>query len=71
MKTAMVIALFAAAMFLDYIPGWKSRKKRGNLVYSMLLTISFIILFLFSVDVKLPSPSIVIQDFIETMIPLK
>ncbi len=71
MKTAMVIALFAAAVFLDYIPGWKSRNKRGKLVYGLLFAVGFLILFLFSVDVKLPSPSIVIQDFIETMIPLK
>lgn len=71
MLTAMVIALFAGVVFLDYIPGRKSRKKKDNVVYTMLLTLSFIILLLFSVGVNVPSPSKAIHDVVKLIAPIK
>jgi len=69
--TAMVIALFAGAIFLDYIPRRKDRKKRDNLVYGMLLAISFVILLLFSVGVSVPSPSKAIDSVVRMIVPIK
>jgi hypothetical protein len=67
----MVIALFAGVMLLDYIPGWKSRKKKVNLVYGMMLALSLLILFLFSVGVNVPSPSKAIHSVVKMIAPIK
>ncbi len=71
MLTAIVIALFAGAIFFDYIPGRKSRKKKDNVAYGMLLALSFLILLLFSVGVNVPSPSKAIHDVVKLIAPIK
>jgi len=68
--TAIIIALFAGAIFLDYIPGWQHRRKKDNLVYGMLLALSFGILFLFTVGITVPSPSNAIYNIVKMIIPI-
>jgi uncharacterized membrane protein YozB (DUF420 family) len=67
----MVIALFAGAVFLDFIPRRKSRKKKENIVCGLLIAVSFVVLFLFSVGVKVPSPSKAIHDIVKMIAPIK
>ncbi len=71
MLTAMVIALFAGAIIFDYVPGRKSRKKKENLIYGTLLALSFVILFLFSVGVNIPSPAKGIEDVVKLIVPIR
>lgn len=67
----MVIALFAGAIIFDYVPGRKSRKKKENLIYGTLLALSFVILFLFSVGVNIPSPAKGIEDVVKLIVPTR
>lgn len=61
----IVIILYLSVIVFDLVPLIKSGKKKDYWVYSIFLAVSFCILILYLLNVKVPSPSIIIQDLIE------
>ncbi len=60
MELFLIILLYILIIFFDYIPIIKKGEKRLNILYSTLLTISFCVLVLSSLNLTKP----VISDFI-------
>lgn len=64
----IVIILYALIVFIDMMPIMKSKNKKLNITYMIVFAFTFIILFLDGLEVDIPSPSIVIKDFITSII---
>lgn len=67
METLIILILFTAVVIIDLLP-FKKRPKKQNIVYCVLLILSFTVLFLDSVGVEIPSPSGPITQLIEPLI---
>ena len=67
METLIILVLFAAVVIFDLLP-FKKREKKQNVVYCALVIFSFVILFLDSVGVEIPSPSEPLKQLIEPLI---
>ena len=67
METLIILVLFAAVVIFDLLP-FKKREKKQNVVYCALLIVSFVVLFLYSIGVEIPSPSDPITQLIEPLI---
>ncbi|MGX8700974.1 hypothetical protein [Caproiciproducens sp.] len=64
--TFIVIALYLIIVLTDFIPVAKSGEKKITWIYSILLTVSFCVLILYTFDVVLPGPSGPIRQIVET-----
>ena len=64
--TSIVIVLYLAVIFFDFIPNVKNGDKKACWVYSVLLTVSFCVLILYTFDIMAPSPSGLIRHLVET-----
>ncbi len=71
MLTVIVLALFTGAILLDFLPKIKKRQKKVNIVYCLLLVLSFGILMLYSFGVKVPSPTQAIEAVVKMIVPVK
>ena len=69
MLTAIVLILFGLTTALDWLPGIKDRPKKETAVYGLMLAAALAVLFLYTVDVKVPGPSGVIRKVVESFIP--
>ena len=67
MRLFIVLLLYACVTFADFIPVVKARGKKDIWVYSVLLSLSFCVLVLYSLDVPMPSMSRLIEDLIRPL----
>lgn len=67
MLATIVILLYLLVIIFDFLPTQKNWAKKGKWVYCVLLSISFIGLFLYSLDVKIPGSFDIITRFFETL----
>ena len=67
MLTVIVILLYVFVILFDSIPSKKDRTKKGSIVYWTILTISFCVLLLYSLDIRVPGPSEPIRHIIEKL----
>lgn len=68
MVLAVVIFLYLVVAFFDYIPLIKKKEKKEFVVYTTFLIISFILLFLITIDIVLPSPTNLIKYLLDPII---
>jgi len=71
MLTAIVIALYVFAILFDFLPSRKGWAGKDSAVYWIILAISFCLLVLYSLDIKIPGPSEPIKSAIERLFPPK
>ena len=65
MLTAIVILLYFCVVLFDFLPSVKTLSKKGSIVYCTFLSLSFAVLFLYSIDIKVPGPSEAIKSIIQ------
>ena len=64
MLIAIVLAVYALAVLTDLIPSFQQTAKKEGVVSCILLSVSFIVLLLYSFGIILPGPSDAIKSFI-------
>lgn len=57
-------------IFVDFVPIYKNKKRKLLWVYSIMLTFSYVILILISVNIKIPSSASVIKKLITSIYPI-
>lgn len=67
MEIIMVVALFAYSYFVDYRLNKDSDSKKERILYLSMWTISFIILLLYTLNVKLPSISRILISLLKNL----
>ncbi len=67
MMPAIVIALYAAVLALDYRPRLKGRPKGEKALYLALMAVGFSVMLLYALDVKVPSPAKPIEQAVEAL----
>ena len=70
MLTAIVCIVYAFVIVTEFIPSKKQTPMKEKVIYCTLLSASFAILFLFSIDIVVPGPSEAIKNFVGFFIPL-
>ncbi len=68
MKFAIIIILYFIIIITDYRKIIKEKNKKITIIYTFFLLFCFSISILKSLDVNIPSPSLVIQNIIESCI---
>ncbi len=71
METVLVIVVYSIVFVKDFLPILKQKHKVEIGAYSLLLLISFGMMLLVSVNIKLPSLSKPINALIETLFGIK
>lgn len=69
MLTVIVLILFGLTAALDWLPGIKNKPKKETVVYGLMMAAALAVLFLYTVDVKVPGPSGAIRSVVESLIP--
>lgn len=64
MRLFIVLLLYAGVVLGDFVPVVKAGKKGEIWAYSVLLSVTFCVLVLYSLDVRLPNPSRLIEDLV-------
>lgn len=67
----ILIMLYLAIFFFDFIKVIKTKKPITIMVYGIIFTSTFITMFLCQKDVNIPSPSEPIKYFINNILNLK
>ncbi len=67
MLMTIVIVLYVCVILFDFIPQKKSRSTKESIIYCVLLSVSFCVLILYSLDIKVPGPSEPIRHVVETL----
>lgn len=67
MLPAIVFFLYFFVILFDFAPTRKSRTAKGTFVYWSMLTISFCVLFLYSLDIQVPGPTEPIKTIVEVL----
>ncbi len=70
MLTFIVVILYVLVILLDFLPVLRAGQKKECWVYSVFLAVSFCVLLLYSLDVKVPSPSVPIKNLVEKIFKL-
>ena len=71
MLISIILLLFALSILIDYATGLKRAKKKVKILHFTLMLISFCVLVLHSLDVRIPSPANWIVDTLEAIFRLK
>lgn len=72
MLTVIVLLLFAAVIAFDFVPNVKQcKRKKDNVVYIAIFTLSFAVLLLYSFNIVVPSPSGPISDVVKALFNVK
>ena len=71
MLTAIVLILFGLTAALDYFPGIKTKPKKETVVYGLMMSVALVVLFLYSIDVKVEGPTGAIRSVVESIFPVK
>ncbi|MGX8709863.1 hypothetical protein [Clostridium sp. KNHs216] len=64
--TFIVIGLYLVIILIDFVPVVKNGEKKITWIYSILLTVSFCVLILYTFDIVLPGPSGPIRQIVES-----
>jgi len=64
----IVAVVYLFVVFFDFLPVLKSGVKKECWVYCVFLCISFCVIILYLLDVKIPSPSALIKKCVEIFI---
>lgn len=67
MLTAIIFILFSLIVVFDFVPMVKEFTKLGKFVYWVALLAAFTILFLYSIDIKVPGPAQPIRSVVEAL----
>lgn len=65
MVIAIIIVVYCLTVIFDLIPIVKNGRKREYMVYIALLAISFTVLILYGLDIKVPGPTDLIVNSIK------
>ena len=68
MLTAIVVFFFIIIILFDYLPLRKKLSVKETVVYWAFLSVGFFVLFLYSLVIKLPSPTEPIKYVVEKFI---
>jgi hypothetical protein len=68
METVITVILYIIIIFIDTIAVFKKKNVAINIMYLTIFIFTFIIIFLDSIGVVLPSPSLVIRGVINKFI---
>lgn len=71
MLTGIVIAVFLGIILFDFIPYRKSRKRKENIFFCVVLAVCFCILALYSFGFTLPNPTKAIESIVKSVVPIK
>lgn len=71
MLTVIMIILYFGVFFLDFLPNFPSGDRKGRWVYLAFFLASFTVIFLYSIDIMIPSPSPVIRMIVEKLFQVK
>ncbi len=71
MSIIVVCLMYIFIIVYDLVPIFKNKTKREFMLYTLLLCISFILIFLILLDVKLPSPTNLIKLILKHVIKIK
>lgn len=67
MLTTIVILLYVCVVLFDFLPSKKDQSIKDSLIYCILLSVSFIVLILFSFDIHVPGPTEPIKNIVEKL----
>lgn len=67
MLTAIVVVFYTLVIVFDFLPLSKRQPKKDSYTYIMFMTVSFIIVFLFSLGIKFPSISEPIKNLLDNI----
>lgn len=67
MLTAIVVLLYFFVILFDFIPTRKEHTTQRNVVYWGMLSVSFCVLVLYSMDIKVPGPTEPIKFVVEKL----
>ncbi len=70
MLAAIVLIVFAAVIVIEFIPSIKQTPLKEKVIYCVLLSVSFVVLFLYSIGIVVPGPSDAIKNFIGNFVHL-
>lgn len=70
MITIIVVVIFLSILAADLLPKWKNTGTKEKILYCTLMLISFAVLILYTLDVKIPSPTKPITKLIDTLFPM-
>lgn len=69
MLTIIVLALFGFIFLVDCRPTLKTVQRKEKIWYLSIMSISFAILILYSLDIQIPSPSVGITNVLVSLFP--
>lgn len=67
MLTTIVILLYVCVVLFDFLPSKKKQKKKESIIYFAILSVSFSVLILYSLGIKVPGPSDSIKNIVEKL----
>lgn len=67
MIAVIVVMIYLLIITLNFLPRRKEHKKKENVLYIVILSISFCVLILHIFDVKIPTPSDPIRAAVEKL----
>jgi hypothetical protein len=67
--TAIVITVYVITLLLDFLPSLREWALKERFVYLAFLAISFCVLILFSLDIKVPGPTGAIRAVVGHVFP--
>lgn len=65
----IVVVLYAVIFLTDFIPYFKTTGTKDKIVYGSFMLVSFVVLILYSLGIKVPSPTTPIKDAIDAILP--
>jgi hypothetical protein len=71
MLTVIVLFLFAATVAFDFVPGIKEQSRKDNIVYGAFVLAGFVVLLLYSFNIRVPGPTEPIRRFMEAVFMAK
>jgi hypothetical protein len=60
--------IYLIAVFLELVPLYKNKQKKELMIYSLLSGVALVLNLLLILDIKIPSPSLLIQKLVFTLI---
>ncbi len=69
MLTIIVVFVFAAVVVIDFLPLNRIISLKEKWIYGIFMLLSMCILILYSLDITVPSPSDLIINALESIIP--
>jgi hypothetical protein len=67
-KIVIAIAIYTLIIFIDLIPIFKKKNKKVDITYIVIILITFTIIFLDGIEIKVPSPSLFFKSVIDSFI---